>query len=84
MQSASNFLYTDESHLASLMTALVPIVDWFTLGVYLGVKVHILEEIRIDYSTTSQRKLNMLMAWLRSSEEPCNKQNLITALWYLE
>ena len=86
MQSASNFLFTDESHLPSLMTALVSDivhVDWYILGVYLGVKVYILDEIREDHSTTSQRKLNMLIAWLRSSEEPCTKQNLITALWYL-
>ena len=65
------------------MTALVSVVDWFTLGVYLGVKVHILEEIRVDHSTTSQCKLNMLIAWLRSSEEPCTKQKLMTALWYI-
>ena len=73
----------DESHLSSLMTALVSVVDWFTLGVYLGVKLHILEEIREDHSTTSQRKLNMLIAWLRSSEELCTKQKLMTALWYI-
>ena len=63
------------------MTALVSVVDWFTLGVYLEVKVHILEEIREDHSTTSLCRLNMLIAWLRSSEEPCTKQNLMTALW---
>ena len=58
-------------------------VDWYILGVYLGVKLHILDEIREDHSTTSQRKLNMLKAWFRSSEEPCTKQILMTALWYI-
>ena len=89
MQSASNFLYTDESHVRSLMTALdlasdVVRVDWYILGVYLGVKVHILDEIREDHSTSTRRcKLNMLIAWLKSSEEPCTKPKLMTALWYI-
>ena len=82
--SLSHFLYIDESHLPSLMTALVTVVDWFTLGVYLGVKCHTLEEIRIQHRDhVSHCKLDMLKAWLRSSEELCTKHQLSTALWYI-
>ena len=65
------------------MTALVTVVDWFTLGVYLGVKCHTLEEIREDLRAVSRCKLNMLITWLRSSDELCTKHQLSTALWYI-
>ena len=73
----------DESHLSSLMTALVSVVDWFTLGVYLGVEYHTLEEIRIQRRDhVSHCKSDMLIAWLKSSKEPCTKHQLSNALWY--
>ena len=77
--------FPDESHLPPLMTALVSVVDWSTLGVYLGVKCHTLEEIRIQHrDNVSHCKLDMLKAWLRSSaEELCTKHQLSTALWYI-
>ena len=75
------YFSVDESHLPLLMTALVSVVDWFTLGVYLGVEYHTLEEIREDHRSVGHCKLNMLKAWLRTSEETCTKSHLSTALW---
>ena len=70
----------DESHLSSLMTAIASVDDWFSLGIILGVKYRTLEMIKEDHSTTNQCKLNMLIAWLRSSEETCTKQQLSIVL----
>ena len=78
------FLYIDKSHLPSLMTALVSVIDWFTLGVYLGVKLHILKGIKMQHrDDISLCKVGMLEAWLRSSKELCTKHQLSTALWYI-
>ena len=68
------------------MTALVSVVDWFTLGVYLGVEYHTLMGINkmqiINQIETC--KIIMLKAWLKNSEEACTKQQLLSALTYLE
>ena len=65
-----------------MMIALVSVVDWFSLGLILGVKYYILEGIRHDNRNHAhQCKLEMLVAWLKSSMD-CNKHQLSTALWY--
>ena len=67
--------------MSSLIKAvLVSVVDWFTLGVYLGVKYHTLEEIRIDHSEHASHCTYMLIAWLRNSEDTCTKHQLSIAL----
>ena len=65
-----------------LMVALEPVVQWFNLGVYLGVKTATLEKIKIEErERVEDCKREMLIAWLpRSSEEPCTKQQLESAL----
>ena len=74
----------DESHLPSLMTALVSVVDWFTLGVYLGVEYHTLKGIKMQNENQIETcKMTMLLAWLKNSEEICIKQQLLSALWYI-
>ena len=76
------FFFVDEdSHLRYLMVALEPVVQWFNLGVYLGVKTATLEKIKIEErERVEDCKREMLIAWLRSSEEPCTKQQLESAL----
>ena len=66
------------------MTALVSVVDWFTLGVYLGVEYHTLKKIEKEHKNEIDRcKIDMLEAWLKNSEEACTKHQLSTALWYM-
>ena len=64
-----------------LMTALKPVYDWFNLGVYLGVPHATLMEIKIEQrEVVEDCKREMLVAWLRSSDE-ITKHHLMNALW---
>ena len=65
------------------MTALVSVVDWFTLGLILGVEYHTLEKIRIQHGDhVSYCKLDMLTTWLRKFKGTCTKPYLLNALRY--
>ena len=67
-----------------MTSALVSVVDWFTLGVYLGVEYHTLKKIEIEHKNNIDRcKIDMLGEWLNNPEEACTKHQLSTALWYM-
>ena len=60
------------------MTALVSVIDWFTLGVYLGVEYHTPKKIEIEKRNEIDRcKIDMLGEWLASS--PGDFHRLLTS-----
>ena len=70
-----------DNHLRYLIVALKSVVQWFNLGVHLGVETTTLEKIKIEErERVEDCKREMLIAWLRGSEEPCTKQQLESAL----
>ena len=63
------------------MKALKPTVEWFNLGMYLGVSNSDLKEIEIERRERVQDcKREMLVKWLNGSDDP-TKEQLISALW---
>ena len=65
------------------MIALAPVIDWFTLGLILGVDYHTLEKIRIQHrDRVIHYKSDMLIAWLQIKGS-CTKQQLLNAFRYL-
>ena len=57
--------------LSELSNELDSIVNWYSLGVKLGIKGHELDTIGIDYHGDNTRcKHNMLSRWLRVTELP--------------
>ena len=63
------------------MTALKPTVEWFNLGMYLGVSNSDLKEIEIEQRERVQDcKRVMLVKWLNGSDDS-TKERLISALW---
>ena len=57
--------------LADLVRELQEVNDWVTLGLYLGIKMHKLEEIEEDYPKLARRRTQMLQEW----------QNNVTPTW---
>lgn len=63
------------------MKALKPTVEWFNLGMYLGVSDSDLKEIeREQMGRVQDCKREMLVKWLNGSDNPTVEQ-LISALW---
>ena len=58
---------TDESRLAAekLSSELATVVDWYQLGLNLGLPKHELTKIERDYQGNDRRRLEMLDKWLR-------------------
>lgn len=50
---------------------LIEVLDWHTLGINLGLPVHILDTIRIDYSAygVARQKQEMISSWLKYDTE---------------
>ena len=50
---------------------LIEVVDWHTLGIKLGLQVHTLKAIRIDYNVygTHRQRQEMITTWLKSDIE---------------
>ena len=48
------------------MKELEDVNDWLTFGIFLGVKMPILEAIRADYQTTRERRTQMLYEWQKN------------------
>ena len=66
------------------MTALASVIDWFTLGLILGVENHLLEKIKIQHRDhVGLCKSDMLRAWLRNFRGTRTKQQLLNALRYV-
>lgn len=61
------------------MTALDEVVDWFNLGIQLGVTHSTLTIIQIEQQKVVDRRREMLVKWLNGSSE-CTKVSLTTAL----
>ena len=78
--SLLSYVFVENSHLASLMKVLNPIVEWIKLGVYLGVSHAKLKKIEKEQrEQVDNCKQEMLVAWLNSSENT-TKQDLKSAL----
>ena len=57
------------------------IVDWFNIGIHLGVKEHILQIIAKDNPHDTQRcRAEMFSAWLKGEEEATKWSNVVLAL----
>ena len=58
---------TDEPRLADekLSSELATVVDWYQLGLNLGLPKHELTKIECDYQGNDRRRLEMLDKWLR-------------------
>ena len=58
---------TDESRLAAekLSSELATVVDWYQLGLNLGLPKHELTKIERDYQGNDRQRLEMLDKWLR-------------------
>lgn len=61
------------------MIALCEVVEWFDLGIQLGVHHSTLSEINIEQQKVEGRRREMLVKWLKGSSE-CTKLSLRTAL----
>lgn len=56
--------------MVQLITELKEVVDWFRLGIYLGIESANLKAIEDGNQDTEGQKLCMLMAWTHAAEEP--------------
>ena len=61
------------------MIALDEVVDWFNLGIQLGVTHSTLTIIQIEQQKVVDRRREMLVTWLNGGSE-CTKVSLRTAL----
>ena len=59
-----------EVNLVNLVDILQKVTDVDDLGLHLGVPKHELDEIRQDFSTTKERKKEMLQFWLNHTPNP--------------
>ena len=58
---------------------LIEVVEWYSVGLQLGVKEYELKSIEQDYPRLKDRKREMFSAWLRTCDNT-NYPNLIEAL----
>ena len=65
-------------NLREILSELDGMVDWFLLGVYLGVPVGKLMEVEEAYPKPSRRRAEMIIVW--SKQEEPSWQKLVTAL----
>ena len=64
---ASEVQATDVPSVKSLLSELTPVINWYKLGINLGLPKHDLSNIQQDYASqgNDQQKLEMLDLWLR-------------------
>ena len=65
-------------NLREILSELDGMVDWFLLGVYLGVPVGKLKDVEEAYTKPSRRRAEMIIVW--SKQEEPSWQKLVTAL----
>lgn len=61
-----------------MLLELTEVINWFELGVQLGIPVHTLLEIRVDCRLTRECRMQMLIKW--GEIEKCTWLKLIKAL----
>ena len=71
-------LFPLEPKLRTLARDLNVVVNWFSLGVYLGLPTHELERLRLIHSYRKDGLLEMLDLWLKGGD--ANYRDLISAL----
>ena len=54
-------------------------VDWHQLGRHLGIEMHILRDIDLDYQRVDRKRSEMFDSWLRSNPD-ASWEHIITAL----
>ena len=64
-------------NLREILSELDGMVDWFLLGVYLGVPVGKLKDVEEAYPKPSRRRAEMIIVW--SKQEEPSWQKLVTA-----
>ena len=69
---------TLESELQTLSTDLGDVVQWFSLGVFLGLPPHELERLKQTHGSRKDGLAPMLDLWMRTG--PVDYSNLIAAL----
>ena len=70
--------------LRKVQKELTEVVDWFPLGVQLGLKVSTLEQFRMDYPNDAQLcKIKVLDWWLRNAKD-CSWETLAEVLETME
>jgi len=65
--------------LRELVQELEPIKEWFTLGLYLGLKDDKLREIDADHHHLQRRKSEVLSRWLRKGHD-CTWRRVVEVL----
>ena len=65
--------------LSELVQELEPINEWFTLGLYLGLKHDELGKIEADYRHLQRRKSEVLSRWLRKGHN-CTWRKVVEVL----
>ena len=65
--------------LRELVQELEPIEEWFTLGLYLGLKDDQLKKIEADHHHLQRRKSEVLSSWLRKGHN-CTWRRVVEVL----
>ena len=68
--------------IAKVLKELEQIIDWYSLGTYLEVEVHILDTIERENNTIKLRMIKMLQHWLRTGRG-CSWRKLVEALYQM-
>ena len=71
--------HADTLTLKDLSNELEPVVDWYTLGIKLGVEYHKLKEIEQKYHDPQHRKCEVLSRWLRKGHN-CTWRRMVEVL----
>ena len=71
--------HADTLTLKDLSSELEPVVDWYTLGIKLGVEDHKLKEIEEQYHDPQRRKHEVLSRWLRKGRN-CTWRRVVEVL----
>ena len=61
---------TADLTLGNLVHATRDVIDTYGVGLQLGVPVGRLEEIKVDYSTVEERRIEVLQAWINYDVNP--------------
>ena len=74
---------TDALKVGDLASELKPVVDWYQLGIHLGLQTHELIQIERDHQGNERRKHDMLDLWLRRKPD-AGWRDVVSALQLME